>query len=219
MHLVPARALGRAAALALAVLLAPVGTVAVDLAAPQAVCAEPSKALKEEALPIIQEGLKSDDPQTKAWAILAAGALGDKNLNKELAPYLANTNRELRQAAIVALAGQKDKAGLDALRKELADAKGGRFVVMADLLSRLPVGPRVELLKEFALGKKPDAGLRADALRYLAERFLFRLPGSQPAARTRTESVLLPVYGVVSIGYWLVGSRASMASSHALTRA
>lgn len=170
MHLVPARALGRAAALALAVLLAPVGTVAVDLAAPQAVCAEPSKALKEEALPIIQEGLKSDDPQTKAWAILSAGALGDKNLNKELLPYLANTNRELRQAAIVALAGQKDKAGLDALRKELADAKGGRFVVMAELLSRLPVGPRVDLLKEFALSKKPDAGLRADALRYLAER-------------------------------------------------
>ncbi len=43
-----------------------------------------------------------------------------------------------------------------------------------------------------------------EQLRYLAERFLFRLPGSQPAARTRTESVLLPVYGVVSIAYWLV---------------
>ena len=43
-----------------------------------------------------------------------------------------------------------------------------------------------------------------EQLRYLAERFLFRLPGSLPAARTRTESMLLPLYGVVSIAYWLV---------------
>lgn len=43
-----------------------------------------------------------------------------------------------------------------------------------------------------------------EQLRYLGERFVFRLPGARPAARTPTESVLLPVYGVASLAYWVV---------------
>jgi putative peptide zinc metalloprotease protein len=43
-----------------------------------------------------------------------------------------------------------------------------------------------------------------EQLRYLAERFLFRLPTARPAARTPTESVMLPLYGVASLAYWIV---------------
>lgn len=43
-----------------------------------------------------------------------------------------------------------------------------------------------------------------EQLRYLAERFILALPNAQPAARTRTEAWLLPLYGVSSIVYWLM---------------
>lgn len=41
-----------------------------------------------------------------------------------------------------------------------------------------------------------------EQLRYLAERFIFRLPAARPAARTPTEALLLPLYGATSLGYW-----------------
>jgi putative peptide zinc metalloprotease protein len=41
-------------------------------------------------------------------------------------------------------------------------------------------------------------------LRYLAERYILRLPSAQPAARTATEVFLLPVYGVTSLLYWVL---------------
>lgn len=41
-----------------------------------------------------------------------------------------------------------------------------------------------------------------EQIRYLAERHLLRLPDAIPAARTLTEAVLLPVYGVASLVYW-----------------
>lgn len=43
-----------------------------------------------------------------------------------------------------------------------------------------------------------------EQLRYLAERHLLRLPHAQPAARTPTEAVLLPAYGIASILYWVL---------------
>jgi putative peptide zinc metalloprotease protein len=43
-----------------------------------------------------------------------------------------------------------------------------------------------------------------EQLRYLGERFLLALPNGKPAARTRTEAWLLPLYGVTSIVYWLM---------------
>lgn len=43
-----------------------------------------------------------------------------------------------------------------------------------------------------------------DQLRYLAERHLLRLPEAEPAARTPTESWLLPIYGVASMVYWVL---------------
>jgi putative peptide zinc metalloprotease protein len=42
-----------------------------------------------------------------------------------------------------------------------------------------------------------------DQLRYLAERFILSLPNAQPAARTRNEVLLLPLYGVLSLVYGL----------------
>lgn len=43
-----------------------------------------------------------------------------------------------------------------------------------------------------------------EQLRYLAERHLLRLPHAVPAARTATESLMLPTYGVLSLVYWVV---------------
>lgn len=43
-----------------------------------------------------------------------------------------------------------------------------------------------------------------EQLRYLAERHLLRLPQAVPSARTSTESWLLPLYGVLSLGYWVL---------------
>lgn len=43
-----------------------------------------------------------------------------------------------------------------------------------------------------------------DQLKYLGQRFLLGVKTAQPAARTRKEVWGLPLYGVVSLGYWLV---------------
>jgi putative peptide zinc metalloprotease protein len=43
-----------------------------------------------------------------------------------------------------------------------------------------------------------------DQLRYLAERYVLRLHDAQPAARTRTEVFLLPLYGISSLVYWVL---------------
>ncbi|WP_130471568.1 hypothetical protein [Candidatus Magnetaquicoccus inordinatus] len=43
-----------------------------------------------------------------------------------------------------------------------------------------------------------------EQLRYLGERFLLQLPHAQPAARTATESWLLPAFGLLSMLYWLL---------------
>lgn len=43
-----------------------------------------------------------------------------------------------------------------------------------------------------------------EQLKYLGERYLFFLPKAKPAARSRTEAWLLPVYGVASLVYWLL---------------
>lgn len=43
-----------------------------------------------------------------------------------------------------------------------------------------------------------------EQLRYLAQRFILALPGAQPAARTRAEVLLLPLYGIASIVYWVL---------------
>jgi putative peptide zinc metalloprotease protein len=43
-----------------------------------------------------------------------------------------------------------------------------------------------------------------EQLRYLGQRFVLRLPQASPAARTRAEVLLLPLYGVASLVYWLL---------------
>jgi putative peptide zinc metalloprotease protein len=43
-----------------------------------------------------------------------------------------------------------------------------------------------------------------DQLKYLGQRFLLGVKTAQPAARTRKEVWGLPLYGVVSLGYWLL---------------
>jgi putative peptide zinc metalloprotease protein len=43
-----------------------------------------------------------------------------------------------------------------------------------------------------------------EQLRYLGERFVLQLPHAQPAARTATESWLLPTFGLLSMLYWLL---------------
>lgn len=43
-----------------------------------------------------------------------------------------------------------------------------------------------------------------EQLRYLGERYLFGVRKARPAARTRGEARLLPVYAVLSLGYWVV---------------
>ena len=43
-----------------------------------------------------------------------------------------------------------------------------------------------------------------EQLRYIGERHILGLPFAQPAARTPTESVLLPLFGVLSMGYWIL---------------
>ncbi|OYU12146.1 MAG: hypothetical protein CFE38_08555 [Comamonadaceae bacterium PBBC1] len=43
-----------------------------------------------------------------------------------------------------------------------------------------------------------------DQLRYLAERHVLRLHDAQPAARTPTEVFMLPLYGVISLLYWVM---------------
>jgi putative peptide zinc metalloprotease protein len=43
-----------------------------------------------------------------------------------------------------------------------------------------------------------------DQLKYLGERFALGLNNAEPAARTRKEVWLLPLYGLISLGYWLV---------------
>jgi putative peptide zinc metalloprotease protein len=43
-----------------------------------------------------------------------------------------------------------------------------------------------------------------EQLRYLGEMYLLRLRHAQPVARTSTEAVLLPLYGVSSILYWML---------------
>lgn len=42
-----------------------------------------------------------------------------------------------------------------------------------------------------------------DQLKYLAEFWLLGIKTAQPVARTPNEAVLLPLYGVVSLGYWV----------------
>lgn len=43
-----------------------------------------------------------------------------------------------------------------------------------------------------------------EQLRYLAERHVLRLPHAVPAARTAAETGFLPIYGVLSLAYWLL---------------
>jgi len=128
-----------------------------------------TKEMAEELRPEIDAGLKSNDPLQRAYAILAAGLLEDKKLNKELEPFLESTDKEIRHAAIIALASNKDKKGLSALDAELEKAGSGRYVLMTSLLPRLPEKLQIDVLKGMTTGKKVDPARQKDALRYLAE--------------------------------------------------
>jgi len=41
-------------------------------------------------------------------------------------------------------------------------------------------------------------------LRYLVSRYVLRVPNAKPAAQTAREAWILPIYGVISLGYWLL---------------
>lgn len=140
----------------------------VHLAAPEPAQARITKELKEEVTPFIEQGLKSEDPETKQYAILAAARLKDRKLDKDLKAYLASTNTMVRRAAIVAFAGRKDRDGLKALDKALNASTGGRFAAMSALLPQLPEAVQVSVLKPMISGRKVNAGQQADALRYIA---------------------------------------------------
>ncbi len=127
-----------------------------------------SKELKEELQPRVEQGLKVDDPIVKAFAILAAGQLGDKGLDKELLPYLESVNTDVRRAAIVALAASKDKKALAALDLEITKAGSGADFVAAELLVRLPEGVQAQIIKGWLSNKKADALLRQAGLGYAA---------------------------------------------------
>lgn len=128
-----------------------------------------TKELAEELRPEIEAGLDASDPLLRAHAILAAGLLEDKKLNERLTPFLENTNPELRRAAIVALATQKDKKGLAALDKEIDGAGAGRYVLLTELLPQLPGKLRLDVLKARIQGRKVDPTQQAEALRYAGE--------------------------------------------------
>lgn len=42
-----------------------------------------------------------------------------------------------------------------------------------------------------------------EQLKYLAQRWILRLKSAEPAARTPAEAVLLPLYGLISLVYWI----------------
>ena len=142
---------------------------AVLCALPQAADAKITKEMIEEFRPEIESGLTAKDPLQRAHAILAAGMLDDRKLNKELEPFLENTNREIRHAAIVALGSNKDKKALKALDDEMAKDPAGRYLFLAEILPRLPEKVQVDLLKKMITGRKVDAKVQKDALRYISE--------------------------------------------------
>lgn len=43
-----------------------------------------------------------------------------------------------------------------------------------------------------------------EQLKYLGKKFVLRIQQAQPAARSASEAVLLPLYGAISIAYWMV---------------
>lgn len=141
---------------------------------PSLASAKIDKDLREQATAEVTEGLKSEDPLVKSYAILAAGELGDRKLDKELEPFLASTNRQVRQAAIVALLVRKNRKAQEAFGQELEKAGTGVFYTMAELLPRLPEKLRVAQLKDLVTppkrGKAGNDKLRDAALRYLSER-------------------------------------------------
>ncbi len=127
-----------------------------------------SKELKEELQPGIEAALENDDPLVKANAILAAGELNDRKLNKKLLPFLGSTNIQVRKAAIVALSSRKDKKGIESLKTEILKAGGGGAFVMGELTSKLPEAVQVAIFKEWIAGRKTDAKLRDLALQHVA---------------------------------------------------
>ena len=128
-----------------------------------------TKELKEEVIGFIQKGVESKDPLTRSYAILAAGPLKDRDLDKVIVPYLENTNRALRHAAIISLASRNDRKGVAALEKEIADAKGSRVAVMTRLMPELPEKVQLKVLKGLIKGRKVDPKVQGDALRYISE--------------------------------------------------
>lgn len=141
--------------------------------APPPAHAKVEKELVDEATALITSGLKADDPLLKSYAILAAGELGDAKILKELPPFLASTNREVRQAAIVALLARKDKKAQEAFDQELSQAGAGAFQALTQMLPRLDEKTRLDQLKRIVIpGKnnKFSKELQDVTLRYLAER-------------------------------------------------
>ncbi len=128
-----------------------------------------TKELKEEAMAEVAKGLESNEPLAKRYAVQSGIELRDKKLDKELYPFLTVTNPSIRRGAVIGFASRGDKKGIAALDKELADAKASRFRTMTQLLPAVSAPVRLKLLKGWLTGKKVDAGLRTDALRYCAE--------------------------------------------------
>lgn len=141
---------------------------AVMLAGPATASAKITKELREQMLPQIMEGLKNKDPLVEANALLASAPLMDRKLAKEVAPFLSNKNEQVRHAAMIALASAKDRKGIAALKEEIVKAKGGRFLLLTEVMPLLPEKVQLGLLKGASSFKKTDASTRADTLRYIS---------------------------------------------------
>lgn len=144
------------------------------------------KDLKEELQPKVEKGLESDDPLVKSYAILAAGQLGDRTLDKRLKPFLGSTNVQVRRAAIVALASRKDRDGLKALQQEIVKAGGGAEILIGQLVSQFPEKTQVSVFKDWMTGRNTDPKVRKAAMSYVA-RFargdVYNLMGAVTKAR------------------------------------
>ncbi len=148
-----------------------------------------TKEMKQQAMTEVTKGLESSDPQVKAHAILSAAVLNDRKLNKELLPYLDNTNREIRQAAIAALAANGDRKALAAFDTELAKAGSGRFVLLTNMMPLIPEKQQLKILGKLIGSKKDNKGRNA-AIRYVSEYGqgkVYRLLSNVSKARSKAE--------------------------------
>ena len=154
--------------------------------------AEVPEELSAELLPIVQEGLVSEDVAVQAWAIRAAGLLGERDLRENIVSALENTNSPVRIAAAMSLISMDhevdDAQGV--LTSEILEGDAQtRTLILDRFLGILPTDVRAEVLEASLDGASGDT-LR-QIIRHIAQReegeiyeLLLRV-GSAPDEDTR----------------------------------